>query len=330
MATYKEIRGTNIEVLSSDPSNPVEGQVWYNSTSNVLKGSTLTAAGAWATANSRNAAMRHFFGTGNVPTTITAGGQNTPGAQSGVTEIFDGTSWTEVSDLNTSRAYAGMSGDSTAALASGGQAPGSGALTEIWNGSGWTEVNDLNTSRFSATGAGSSTSALAIGGRVSPPNIANTEQWNGTNWTEVGDLNQARAKASSQGIVTAAVIAGGEPGPGGALTELWNGSNWTEVNDLNTDRASSGSTAGSDYTSFLVFGGSPPPGPPTVKALTEQWNGTNWTEVGDLATARLALGGSGSGSTSALAFGGTPPDNVTTTEEWTGAGAVQTRTFTDS
>ena len=68
-----------------------------------------TTLSSWSTANSRNAAMRHFYGTGNVPTTITAGGQNTPGAQSGVTEIFDGTSWTEVSDLNTARAYAGMS-----------------------------------------------------------------------------------------------------------------------------------------------------------------------------------------------------------------------------
>ena len=49
MATYKEIKGTQIEVLSSDPSNPVEGQVWYNSTSNVLKGQAATTAGAWAT-----------------------------------------------------------------------------------------------------------------------------------------------------------------------------------------------------------------------------------------------------------------------------------------
>ena len=32
MATYKEIKGTQIEAVSSDPSNPVEGQVWYNTT----------------------------------------------------------------------------------------------------------------------------------------------------------------------------------------------------------------------------------------------------------------------------------------------------------
>ena len=49
MTTYKEIKGTQIEVLASDPSNPVEGQVWYNSTSNVLKGQAATTAGAWAT-----------------------------------------------------------------------------------------------------------------------------------------------------------------------------------------------------------------------------------------------------------------------------------------
>jgi len=88
MATYKEIYGSTIEVVTSDPENPVNGQIWYNSTDNVVKGAAATTSGAWATANSRNAAIRHFYGTGNVSTTITAGGQSTPGAQSGVTEIF--------------------------------------------------------------------------------------------------------------------------------------------------------------------------------------------------------------------------------------------------
>ena len=49
MTTYKEIKGTQIEVVSSDPSNPVEGQVWYNTTSNELKGQVVTTAGSWAT-----------------------------------------------------------------------------------------------------------------------------------------------------------------------------------------------------------------------------------------------------------------------------------------
>jgi len=54
MTTYKELKGTNIEVNSSDPSNPIEGQVWFNSTSNVLKGQRPTLAGSWATSNNMN------------------------------------------------------------------------------------------------------------------------------------------------------------------------------------------------------------------------------------------------------------------------------------
>jgi hypothetical protein len=37
MTTYKGIQGFTIQNLSADPSNPIEGQVWYNSTSNVWK-----------------------------------------------------------------------------------------------------------------------------------------------------------------------------------------------------------------------------------------------------------------------------------------------------
>ena len=38
MTTYKELKGTNIQAVSSDPTYPVNGQVWYNTTDNVLKG----------------------------------------------------------------------------------------------------------------------------------------------------------------------------------------------------------------------------------------------------------------------------------------------------
>ena len=38
MATYITIKGIEILSLESDPANPVEGQVWYNSTSATLKG----------------------------------------------------------------------------------------------------------------------------------------------------------------------------------------------------------------------------------------------------------------------------------------------------
>ena len=36
MATYKELHGTDIEVRSTDPSDPVTGQLWYNTTTDQL------------------------------------------------------------------------------------------------------------------------------------------------------------------------------------------------------------------------------------------------------------------------------------------------------
>jgi len=47
MVAYTGIQGQNILIVSSDPANPTEGQIWYNSTSNLLKGYALVA-GSWA------------------------------------------------------------------------------------------------------------------------------------------------------------------------------------------------------------------------------------------------------------------------------------------
>jgi hypothetical protein len=47
MSTFKEIRGTLIKSVSSDPANPEVGEIWYNNTIGSLKGYTFTAA-AWA------------------------------------------------------------------------------------------------------------------------------------------------------------------------------------------------------------------------------------------------------------------------------------------
>ena len=53
MTTYKEIKGTQIEVVSSDPSNPIDGQVWYNSTDQAVKGFKNIPA-AWSTTGNLN------------------------------------------------------------------------------------------------------------------------------------------------------------------------------------------------------------------------------------------------------------------------------------
>ena len=80
-------------------------------------------------------------------------------------ESWNGTSWTEVGDLNTARYLLAGSGTYTSTLAYGGT-PGSGATgsgnTESWNGSAWTTGADLNAGRYNWGGIGSdNTTALA-------------------------------------------------------------------------------------------------------------------------------------------------------------------------
>ena len=128
MTTYKEIRGTNIEAVASDPSNPVEGQVWYNTTSNVVKG-LIIDPGSWSSGGDMNQ-QRHYLAAGGIQTAAVAFG-GTPGVN--LTEMYNGTSWTEVNNLNTARErLAGCGATNTAALAFGG-APGVSAATEEWN-----------------------------------------------------------------------------------------------------------------------------------------------------------------------------------------------------
>jgi hypothetical protein len=56
MADYKNIKGFNIQYLDSDPPNPIEGQMWFNSTTQTLKGAEVGGApiGTWASSGAVN------------------------------------------------------------------------------------------------------------------------------------------------------------------------------------------------------------------------------------------------------------------------------------
>jgi hypothetical protein len=64
MAEYKGIKGFKVQYLSADPSDPIIGQTWYNSTSKDLKYTGATAAGAWATGNNMGTARYALAGAG--------------------------------------------------------------------------------------------------------------------------------------------------------------------------------------------------------------------------------------------------------------------------
>ena len=337
MANYKDIHGTNIETVTSDPDNPVNGQVWYNSTDRVLKGFTSNPAGSWSSGGNVNTARYVSGGSGTQTAALMiAGATAPPNVKRAYTESYNGSSWTEVADLNTARflvAAAGGPAGQTASLAIGGGAdPGNLAIVENWNGSSWTEVGDLNTARQQGSGAGTSTAAITFGGYASFPSPEDkTESWNGSAWTEVNDLNTARLYGASSGTYTSALYFGGDDGATPtvlAVTESWDGTSWTEVGDLNEAR-SLVSGGGITNTSALAFGGYPGSG---RTGKTESYNGSSWTELTDLSTARGRMSNGPMGTQGlSLAVSGHPPSMPlsSATEEWT-TPVETTVTFTAS
>ena len=114
----------------------------------------------------------------------------------GVTESWNGSSWTEIGDLNTPKNGSGGDGTATAAICAGGGPPNAYTATcETFDGSSWTEVADLNQARFAGQMAGTTTSAIHFAGASS----VNTEQFDGTSWTEVANLPAAKNHPGNSG-----------------------------------------------------------------------------------------------------------------------------------
>jgi hypothetical protein len=269
MTTYKGINGFAVQSVGSDPSPLDEGQVWYNNAGYAFKLASVTTAGAWATGGSLNTARSALGGAGATRDSALAFGGGPPPAPTAtaITESYNGTSWTEVNDLNTQRAFVAGAGTQTSAIASGGDQYS--GVSESWNGTSWASItNEPDASNGYGAAGADSTNALFFGGASVPQSA--TRYWNGSAWTALGNLSTARSGILGAGKThTAALAAGGQSGPTRyAFVESFNGSSWTEITDINTARSFGGGTG--TQTSALVFGGDVPP----VSALTEEWNGT--------------------------------------------------------
>jgi hypothetical protein len=178
MANYTGIQGQNILIVDTDPANPTEGQIWYNSTSNLLKGYQFAVVNAWSSGGNLNNARRVLSGTGTQTAALAIGGFDT-----NATEKYDGISWTTTGSISSPRYYMGAAGTQTAGLVFGGSSPTT--ATEEFNGTSWSPGGSLNTGRQGLGGCGTQTAALGFGG-YSPPNTTATELYNGT----VGHLIQ--------------------------------------------------------------------------------------------------------------------------------------------
>ena len=329
MTTFKEIRGQLIKSLSSDPSPATAGDMWYNSTSQTLKGVVLS--GTWSSGGTLGTARAQGGSSGSTQNdALFAGGITS--SQVANTEEYNGSSWTAGGDLTTARfRLAGANlAPQTAGLVFGGRAPsppgGSDRNeTEEYNGSSWSEQNNLSTARRALAGAGIQTSAIAVGGEG--PLTTSTEEYNGSSWTGGGAYPTATMGMGSFGATgTAAIAVGGADAAAGGLTRgaIYDGSAWTAISAIPVGRsymAGFGTT-----TSGMIAGGMSAPGAAISNATS--YDGTNWTVENSLATARFYNGGGGSSGTSGLTFAGLTPPATNTTEEF--SLVATTKTFTTS
>ena len=314
MATYKGIKGVKVQSKASDPTaSEAEGTVWYNTPADALK-YAIAGAGAWASGTAINTARAGGASGGTQTAAFFAGGAKYPPApvHLAVMEVWNGSTWTEVGNLTTSRQYVGGDGTSTAAIAAGGRAPpppSALGVTEKWNGSSWTEVGNLLTSRYSDPVFGISTLAVCAGG--ASPATGVVEEWDGTSWSEVNNLGTARYASARGGTLAAGIIAGGDPQTG--KTETYDGTSWAEVNALNDTRYGVDGCSGDSNTTAIVFGGVAP----GYTTNTETYDGTSWAEVANMGTG-FAYRGSAGTKTAAIAIGGvtTGSSYLTNVEEW--------------
>jgi len=335
MATYKGIQGYSWQKLSSDPTNTIAGQVWYNSTTAKFKIATQGSAG-WSSGGSLNT-VRYVSGSAGSQTAgLAMAGNGPPTVNLALLEEYDGSAWTEITAAPTEFHSGGSMGTTTAAACTAGgpfppsPGPALPLKTQEYNGSSWSEGGDINTGRW----AGASWGIVPAGGYVggeSPVSgtIVLSEEYDGSTWAEGGNLNTGRRYFNAIGPQTAAIAAGGAiPGPAGGSTtsaETYDGTSWTESTAVPWTGYGSGSAAQGTTTAAFFFGGVGSPGPHTG---TQLWNGSAWSQPPSMSQARPILLTQMGTSGSALAYGGDPA--IATTEEYSDPAPIETKTVTTS
>ena len=329
MTTFKEIRGTLIKSLSSDPSPAATGEMWYNSTSQTLKG--VQGVGAWSSGGVYPAPLQSGAGFGTQTAGVVAGG--TPPSTAGLkTFEYDGSSWTAGNDMARTptgspylSGYTAGGGTLTAGWAAGGGHPTTNALTENYDGTTWTASAAMPANRRGGNVSGPQTAGLYFAG-IAPGVQASTYEYDGEGWTAGGNLNTARTNAGSTGPTgsqTAALCFGGNTPGQTSNNEEYNGTAWSEQ----TNYPSALSYLGYAGTQTACIGFNGYPGGPGVTA--KSYDGTNWSSIASLSVARLNYHQNGGTANAAFVAGGEGTSGlVNATEEFTVAGA--TKTFTTS
>ena len=304
MTTFKEIQGRNIRSYTTNPDNPLEGQMWYNQTESKLKG--VTASGAWSSVSPSVNGGSSRIGFGIQTAGIAAGGSTAPGNQTTVEE-YNGSGWSTETALPVSRQDGGGAGTTTAGLVWCGEGPAKLNTTQEYNGSSWTTTGNYPITARGVRGSGTQTAAIGDGGDTPAPAASNVSaEYNGSTWTAGNNLPDNRIAAATSGPQTAALATTGKtdvPNPTVSnLNTSYDGTSWTAETVYPLSLRQAVSTGTSSAANLVAGGvGDAPFGSATTKANV--WNGSSWTAVGDLGTKSTHGNGAGSSTASYINSG---------------------------
>jgi len=314
MSDYSAIKGSKIQSLSSDPSDPYEGQIWYNSTTGEFKEYDVYSTGVWSTGATMGVFRSLMTQTGSQTSAISMTGGTPSNSYDTISQSWNGSAWTTTASMNTGRSTAGSAGaSSTSAIAIGGDVgpinvTGTEYITETesWNGTAWTVVNPLAEGGYAMGCVGTQTDAISFNSRWNPPTQpptvgynTNTQSWNGTSWTVIpATQSVSRSWRGAAGTSTSALSFSDFNGN----VESYNGTAWTAAANVNNARNYAGG-GGASNSDAMTFGGGNPPASIAYYDSTEVYNGTSFSTANPLIVATASISQVNSGPTSAGVLG---------------------------
>lgn len=317
MAAYKEIKGINVQNVSSDPTELV-GQMWYNSSTTALKAYLETTEG-WSTIPSLNTPRSNLNvgGAGDSTAGLATGGW--PSGDAVKTEEFNGSTWSAEEDMSNGSYRRATFGTQTAAVCASGGNPLQGT-TEEYDGSSWGSGGTSPVVRGITAGAGTLTAGLQTGGN-NPSNITSqVAEYDGSSWTSATSMPGGMYKHSSLGTQTAAGMGGCAPHPmtlPSASFVEYDGTNWTSGGNLPGNASYNKGASGTQTAGLYAMETSP------SDYHTLKYNGSSWSEgpttpanVGNTGVSSNTAGGNNTflvGGSTALSFdtGGVKTKTIT-------------------
>ena len=339
MSTYREIIGKKIKKVSSDPSDGLDGEMWYNSTTGTLRGLALVEA--WSSGADLGTAAYQAGSFGTHTAGVRVGGVAGGSKMSNV-EHYNGTGWSNATAFPAAIATGSGAGTQTAGLIMGGKSPSITSNAFKYNGTSWTAANSLpaTANNIASCGLAQNNVIGAIGQNASSGNSGTntTVTFDGTNFASGPNINVTRMfnTTSGAGTGTAGLIMGGfiDPSPNNMTNcEEYDGSSWS-----NTDTLSSGTgfaTAWGTQTNAVTQVNSP------NYAGSEAYNGTTWSALPDIGiTSPGGLYGISAGATGDAGWLSSLSDTFNKTAEfnrsvntitagaWASGGAYPSATYT--